>query len=263
MSGNGTNISILQKFMAKSIAVICAFAIIFVASGCSSDAEKIESTKVERNSIKAGNKEFDKRNFAKAMEYYQKALESNPASEKAKFNHAVAALLAPDLDSVARAEANQALIDLAKGAREPEVSENALYNLSNFLVYFGDAIQQQQQQNAGAPEMQQQGPNPVEYYKQAISGYEELLRRKPGDLKVTQNLRITQLKLPEDQQQQQNQNENQQDQQNQDQQQQQEQQQQQQQPQSDLLKALENHESETRQNARKVASPRTQTDKPW
>lgn len=243
--------------------MIIGLAFSTVTSSCSSDSDAFKSTKVERNAIKDGNKAYNDKEFAKAIEYYQKAIKSNPNSEKAKLNKAVATLLNPESDSTAMNEANQLLAGFAQSAMDPEVSDNALYNMSNFMVYMGDALAAQQQMQQ--PDQAQGSPNHVQLYKQAISGYEELLRRKPGDFKVTQNLRITQLKLPEDQQQQQ-QNQDQQDQQqNQEQQnqdQQDKQQQQQQQPEAAQLRALENHEAETRKNTRFV-EPRTQNDKPW
>lgn len=243
-----------------------------VGTGCSENTGPNTSNKTERNAIKAGNKAYHKREFSEAMEDYNRALESNPFSEVAKLNLAMATLLNNETDSMQRNVADSLLTSLSRAAENPEVSENALYTRANFAVYIGDELQNQANamQMGGAQQSAQQGPSAADYYKQAIEDYKELLRRKPGDLKVTQNLRITQLKLPPDQQNQNQQNpDNQQNQENQDNQDQNENKespapQQQQQPQADALNALEKREIQTRKKqAAPVRNERPTTDKPW
>ena len=240
------------------------FLVVPVLTGCS---EKVQSNKIERNAIKSGNKAYRQHNFTEAMEQYQKALDANPASEVAKLDLAMATLLSNEADSSMRQLADSYLKELAETATNPEVSENALYNMSNFAVYIGDELQSQAKSGEAEEMVKEFNGKATEYYKQAIEGYKELLRRKPGDLRVTQNLRIVQLKLPpedeNDQQQDQQQNQNQQQQQQQDQQ-QQSQQQQQQQPQADALNALEKRETQTRKKqVQPQKAERTSTDKPW
>lgn len=239
------------------LAVVGLFALGAVA--CS---EQVQSNKAERNAIKDGNKAFKKHEFANAMESYQDALDANSASEVAKLNLAMATLLSNEADSAQRETANRYLRDLSLQANDPEVSDNALYTMSNFSVYIGDELTRQAQTEAEQGMADELSKKSTEYYRQAIEGYKELLRRKPGDLKVTQNLRITQLKLPPEDNQSQDQNQEQ----NQDQQQQEQQQdqQQQQQPQADALNALEKREAQTRKKQVQPVNPSaSSTSKPW
>lgn len=238
-----------------------AFSLLLGASSCT---EHLQSNKAERNAIKSGNKSYKNREFADAAESYREALEANPNSEVAKLNLALATLISNEADSTRRAQADSLLQNLAQSASDPEVSEHALYTLSNFSVYIGDELKSQAESDADQGMAQELSKKSTEYYKQAISGYQELLRRKPGDLKVTQNLRITQLKLPPEQDNQDQDNQDQQEQQQDQQQEQQQQQQQQPQPQADALNALEKREMQTRKRQVQPATPvRSASDKPW
>lgn len=244
------------KIAALSVAAL----IVLSLTSCS---ERVESNKVERNAIKAGNKAFRQHNYSEAMEHYNDALEANPGSEVAQLNLALATLVSNEADSAQRQLANQYMQELSQSAKNPEVSENALYNMSNFAVYIGDELKSQAESGEEQQMAQEMNKKSTEFYKQAIEGYKELLRRKPGDLKVTQNLRIVQLKLPPEDNQDNNQNQDQQDQQ-QDQQQQQQQQQQQPQPQADALNALEKREAQTRKKqVQPQKNERSTTEKPW
>lgn len=246
-------------------AVFRAFMSCLVVLALCSCSQKVESNKTERNAIKSGNRAYQKHEFAKAADLYGKALQSNPESEVAKLNLAMALLLSNETDSAQRQMASEYLNELSRGATNPEVSENALYNMSNFAVYIGDELKQQAEMDADQSMGQEMSKKSTEFYKQAIECYKELLRRKPGDLKVTQNLRIVQLKLPPEENQDQNQqNDQQQQQQDQQEQEQQQQQQQQQQPQADALNALEKRETQTRKKQMQPVSPSASaTDKPW
>lgn len=264
----------LENFLRHRLSImkvkmrIFRFAIIFAVVGAvltmTSCSEKVESNKVERNAIKAGNKAFKEHNFNEAMSYYNKALEANPSSEVAKYDLALATLISYESDSTQRQTADQYLKELAQSAKNPEVSENALYTMSNFSVYVGDELKAQSESDADQQMAQELSKKSTEFYKQAIELYKELLRRKPGDLKVTQNLRITQLKLPPEDNQDNDQNQDQQNQEQQNQQDQQQQQQQQQQPQADALNALEKREAQTRKKqVQPQQAERPTTDKPW
>lgn len=250
-----------------SVIKIAVFAVIGfnLAFGLSSCSEKVESNKVERKAIKSGNSSYKKHDFKKAISEYNEALESNPTSEVAQFNKALATLVSNETDSVERAEANNILLALGAHANNPDVSENAIYTMANFSVYIGDELKAQAENDGDQGMAQELSKKSTEYYKQAIEGYKEILRRKPGDLRVTQNLRITQLKLPPEENQEQNQqDQQQQQQQDQEQEQQQQQQQQQQQPQADALNALEKREAQTRKRQVQPVQPQARTtDKPW
>lgn len=260
----------LRKLTSRSfspVVLLWAFAAGLVLCSCS---QRIDSNKEERNAVKAGNKAYKSHQYDEAISDYDEAIEANPASEKAKYNLALATLMYQGADSVALDRAQNYLVELAKNASDPDVAENAIYTMANAAVHIGDELKRQSEvQGEDQGMAQQMSQKSTEYYRQAIAGYQELLRRKPGDLKVTQNLRVTQLKLPPEQDgggggndnQNQDQNQDQQDQQNQNQQQQQ--QQQQPQPQADALNALEKREAQTRKRQVQPPAASARTDKPW
>lgn len=253
--------SLYNRFQVMFLKVAALSCLCILAAGCT---QKVQSNKVERNAIKAGNKAFNRHDFVEAVEDYQRAIDANPESEVGKLNFAMATLLNNESDSLQRAAADSLLGVLAKGTNNPDVSENALYTRANIAVYIGDEVQKMAQ--ADAETAQQVGQNAAQYYKMAIEDYKEILRRKPGDLKVTQNLRITQLKLPpEDQNNNSSNNDNNNDnQENQDQEQSQPQQQQQDQSKADALNALQKREVQTRKRQVQPVNPeRTSNEKPW
>lgn len=237
-----------------------------VLTSCSKNDEVkiIESNKKERNKIKEGNEKYGKRNFSEALARYREAMDANPNSEVAKLNYALAAFQSNEVDSTTRRMADSLLVTLSTSALDPEVGENAIYNRSNILVYIGDELKAQSETDAEPGMAQELSQQSTEMYKAAIEGYKELLRRKPGDLRVTQNLRVTQMKLPPESDGG-GSNDNQEDQQNQEQEQEQEQQQQQQQqPQADALNALQKREAQTRKKQNEPVTPvQITTDKPW
>lgn len=219
-------------------------------SGCSdgeSPDNAAKTTKVERNSIKDGNVAFNQGNFRKALDLYEDALTSSPASEAARYNKAVAMVkLSGGRDSSMIADATKIYDNLGETAADVSIKEKANYNLGNLAFYANDIDKS------------------IEYYKRA-------LRINPNNMKTRENLRVAQLKRRDDNQQQ-NQQQQQQDQQQQEQQQEQEQQQQQQQeqPQPDadadqILQSMQNRENQTRKEAEKNKSNahRSYSDKPW
>lgn len=219
-----------------------------------------ESYKAERNAIRSGNKYFEDEQYHRALEAYNKALEINDASIRARFNKAVTLFHLAGEDNRGtendpRVEAVDLLNGLLDDAKrlDTEVAEKAYYNLGN--AAFND-----------------------EQYGQSIELYKSALRINPDNDRTRENLRLAQLKKQE-QEQNQEQNQDQQDQKDQQQQQQQQQQpqqeqQQQQQPQQpkmdrsaqQILQSMQNKENATRKKVQAQEEPATgrpQTDKPW
>lgn len=225
-----------------------------------------ESYKAERNAIRSGNKYFEDEQYHRALEAYNKALEINDASIRARFNKAVTLFHLAGEDNRGtendpRVEAVYLLNGLLDDAKrlDTEVAEKAYYNLGN--AAFND-----------------------EQYGQSIELYKSALRINPDNDRTRENLRLAQLKKQEQEQNQDQQNEDQQDQkdqqqqqeQQQQQQQQEQQQQQQQQPQpqpqqmnrsaQQILQSMQNKENATRKKVQAQEEPATgrpQTDKPW
>ena len=254
-----------MKYIAILTNALFSLALCGMMSSC---AESDMSNKAERNAIKAGNSNFEKNKFKEAVSDYDEALEANPNSEAAIYNRAMATLHMEDADSAQLTDARKALSNLAKSGSNAAISERALYNLGNDAVYIGDAIKAaaEQEQGEAAGKMMEES---TAQYKQAIENYKEILRRNPTNMRALQNLRIAQLKLPEDQQggggDNNNQDQDQQQQQQQDQQQQQQQQQQEKDNNNDnqILQSVQNKENATRKQM-PVAPARTRTtDKPW
>lgn len=256
--------------------------IIFVS--CSSDST--ETTKEERRAVKKGNElyRYNKdreeymetvHDYAGAAEQYAKALESNPNSEIAKLNWAMASLMSNETDSLDCIVADSLMTNLALYAKDPLIARNAMYNQAKVYVDYGDQLSQAAKTEAEQAMGQQFEKQSIEYYEKAIDKYEELLRREPGNLEVTQNLRIVQLKLPENDDQQNQQDQQQQDQQNQQNQQDQQDQenkeqnkkqkeQEQNQPQADALNALQQREAQTmRKQGEPVKPTKGSSRKPW
>ena len=219
-------------------------------------AEKVESNRKERNAITAGNKLYNDGRYRAAMLKYQEALKMNPNSAVARYNLGLSQIRLGSNPS----DTTQTAKDMLKkgcesmemvsklGSQKPDLAAKANYNLGN--VCFNS-----------------------EGYPQALDYYKQALRLNPDDAAAKRNLRITQLKMQnqnqdkdknqdqnkdqnqdqnKDQNKDQNQNKNQ-DQnkdQNQDQQQNKNQQQQpqdiNQQTADQILKAMENKENQTR-----------------
>lgn len=247
------------------------------------DGDVVPTTKKERNFMYHGKADFDRQRYAEAEVNFKKALEINPENPEAKFNLASSYLkqrgedLSNQGDSLI-AEASKILQETASNPGKPNLQECSFYDLGNIAYKNED-------------------------YTNAIEMYKNALRVNPENDQARQNLRLAQLKKKEqdqnqdkqDQQDQQDQNKDQQDQnkdqqdqnkdqqdQNKDQQDQNKDQQdqskdQQQQPQGGLsqqnaeqiLKAMDDKESATRQKVEQMKydkerqSQRRQTTKPW
>lgn len=243
-------------------------------------ASEPQTTRKERNTLLKGNEAFNSKNYEKAIELYNMVLEINPASERAKYNLAVAMVKRADeiggaggndsdispsspnaTDSLSiglKQSANEIFNGLYRDSSDRLTRENSVYNSGNLLFSENELAQ-------------------------CIEQYKKALRLNPGNDNARHNLRVAQLRL---QQQQQNQDQNQdQDkdknedkQDNQEKQEDQQQQQQQQQPQpqpqpqpqkqtnsENILNAAQQNESKTRQRLEKQqmpVSPRYH-DKPW
>lgn len=215
-------------------------------------AEKVESNRKERNAITAGNKLYNDGRYRAAMLKYQEALKMNPNSAVARYNLGLSQIRLGSNPS----DTTQTAKDMLKkgcesmemvsklGSQKPDLAAKANYNLGN--VCFNS-----------------------EGYPQALDYYKQALRLNPDDAAAKRNLRITQLKMQnqnqdkdknqdqnKDQNQDQNKDQNQNKDQDQNKDQNQDQQQnknQQQQPQDinqqtadQILKAMENKENQTR-----------------
>jgi len=204
-----------------------------------------DSTKKERNLVRAGNTEFNKGNYAAALRLYDEALGVSPTSDAARFNRAVSLVKLSnpnDSSSTNIADAAKIYEDLGRTAKDMTIKEKAYYNLGNLAFH---------QQDYGKS---------IEYYK-------KVLRNNPANQQARENLRVAQLKMPDNDQ---NQDQNQEQQQEQQQQQQNKQQQQQQQQQmssnaEQILQTMQNRENQTRENAKEEERPAAVrgTDKPW
>ncbi len=132
-------------------------------------------TKQERVHLRNGNQLYEKKRYAEAEAEYKKALQANPASEKAQFNLATtlmrqgSATAKPDDKNNPMNQAEGLLTNLAKSAHDKQLRGKACYDLGNI------AYSRQQYDQA------------VEYYKHA-------LRCNPDDDQARQNLRLAQLK---------------------------------------------------------------------
>ncbi len=211
-----------------------------------------ESTRKERNYITEGNKLYNDGRYRAAYLKYQQALKENPSSVVARYNLGLSQIRLGSNPSDTTQAAKDMLANGAKameqvsqmGREKPMLASRANYNLGNIAFNSED-------------------------YANALNYYKQSLRLNPDDEAARRNLRITQLKLQnqnqdqnqdqdqnkdQDQNQDQNQDQQQNKDQNQDQNKDKNQDQNQQQNQPDInqqtadqiLKAMENKENQTR-----------------
>lgn len=244
-----------MKHISNLILTLAVLPALLAAWSCSSSGKGgYQSTKEERNLIKAGNREFADSDFIASMQRYAEAQTAAPGSEPARYNHtrAMSAFAGTQddkqRDSI-RANAGRVYDGIIQFAKDSTLRQKSAFNMGNMAF------------------RSQQYPASIDYYKEA-------LRIDPYNQKARENLLVA-LIMNQQQQDQQDQDQNQQDQQEQ-QQQEQEQQQEQPQPQQpqqqkdmsanaeQILQTMQNRENKTRQEAKDVpaSSPRT-TDKPW
>lgn len=141
-------------------------------------AEKVESNRKERNAITAGNKLYNDGRYRAAMLKYQEALKMNPNSAVARYNLGLSQIRLGSNPS----DTTQTAKDMLKkgcesmemvsklGGQKPDLAAKANYNLGN--VCFNS-----------------------EGYPQALDYYKQALRLNPDDAAAKRNLRITQLKM--------------------------------------------------------------------
>lgn len=236
--------------MKSRILIILSLLSFAVLSVGSISAQSAESNRKERNYITEGNKLYNDGRYRAAYLKYQQALKENPSSAVARYNLGLSQIRLGSNPSDTTQAAKDMLANGAKameqvsqmGREKPMLASRANYNLGNIAFNSED-------------------------YSNALNYYKQSLRLNPDDEAARRNLRITQLKLQnqnqdqdknqdqnqdqdKDQQQNQDQQQDQQQDQNQDQQNQDKQQQNQpdinQQTADQILKAMENKENQTR-----------------
>ena len=135
-------------------------------------------TTQERVCLRNGNKLYEKKRYAEAEVEYRKALQANPASEKARFNLATALMRQGSATAQQNDEKNpmiQAegiLANLAEGAQDKLLRGKACYDLGNIAYGRQD-------------------------YGKAVEMYKHALRCNPDDDQARHNLRLAQLKKQE------------------------------------------------------------------
>lgn len=152
-------------------------------------------------SLRAGDKAYDRSNYSKAEPHYRRAMEKDPSNWNAVYN------------------LGNSLYEQGKYEDASKVFEKAVANAPDTRAK-ADVLH-----NAGNAWLKQNK------FKEAIKAYENSLRLRPGDPDTKMNLQMAKKKNKEEEQRQQQKNQEQQQKQNQDQQQNQQDQQQNQQPQ--------------------------------
>lgn len=149
-----------------------------------------DSTRKERNFIKAGNEYFSQGNYQKALEFYKNALVENSNSVTALYNIALAhAKIATSYgDSIAI----KAFLNVPTS--NPAIQEKVLYNLGNIAFYRGDSIQNTAGELLNG--IIATSPEAIEFYKNSIDYYKQVLRLNPDNEQARVNLRVAQLRLP-------------------------------------------------------------------
>lgn len=262
-----------RRFFTFILILLCASASVELL------ASEPKTTRKERNMILKANEAFNNKDYEKAIELYNMALQINPAGERAKYNLAVAMVKradeiggaggndrnispaspdAPDSLSIGlKQNALKIFNELYDGSTDKLTRENSVYNSGN--LYFSE-----------------------NELTQSIEQYKKALRLNPGNENARHNLRVAQLRLQQQQQNQDNQDEQKQDQEekkDEEQEKEQEQQQPQQQPQQpqpqqqqpkqsnseNILNAAQQNESKTRQRLEKQQVPVAPRyhNKPW
>lgn len=146
-------------------------------------AQKVESNRKERNCITEGNKLYNDGRYRAAMQKYQEALRMNPSSAAGRYNLGLSQIRLGSNPSDTTSAAKEVLKNgctsmemVAKmGSRKPDLASKANYNLGNVCFDSED-------------------------YKRALDYYKQALRLNPDDAAAKRNLRITQLKMQNDNQ---------------------------------------------------------------
>lgn len=148
-----------------------------------------ESTRKERNFIKEGNEYFSKGNYENALKCYKMALVENPESETALYNRALAqTMINPD-------KGDTLFLDCVKLISNNKLKEKCYYNLGNIYFQKGDSIQIA---NGGYDQTGcATSPEAIEQYKKSINYYKDVLRLNPENENARYNLRVAQLRIPQ------------------------------------------------------------------
>lgn len=236
------------------------------AYGASAASNEASTTRKERNFIYEADKAFNSKNYVRAIELYNSALQINPQNEIALYNLAVAMTKRADEAGGAggnemqpgpsvpgpsdeqkasikmKVQADSIFTDLYKTANDKKIRENSIYNAGNLRFSAQD-------------------------YQGSIDSYKRALRLNPANNSARHNLRLAQLHLQQqnqdkDKDQKQDQDKDKDKDQQQDQQQQQQQQQQQeQQEQPQQQQNFSNRNSEQILNAAEQAEAATRRRK--
>ena len=148
-------------------------------------AQSAESTRKERNNITEGNKLYNNGRYRAAYLKYQQALKENPSSAVARYNLGLSQIRLGSNPSDTTQAAKDMLENGKKvmeqvsqmGREKPMLASRANYNLGNIAFNSED-------------------------YSNALNYYKQSLRLNPDDEAARRNLRITQLKLQNQNQQQ-------------------------------------------------------------
>lgn len=124
-------------------------------------------------SLRDGDRQFDKKEYAKAEEHYRKALDAAPANPNAAYNTGSAAYHQGHYDQAA-----EMFEKAVQQAKTPAERADALHNLGNAFFKTGK-------------------------YSEAVKAYENSLRNRPADPDTRWNLQMAKKKLQAEQQNQQ------------------------------------------------------------
>ena len=148
-------------------------------------------------SARAGEKAFQKGDYAKAEQEYRQAAAGSPDKPALQFNHGAAAYKSGNYDAAAQSFAKAVQTDV------PKLQQDDYYNLGNTQYRIG-----QKTGKANPPET-------IKHWEQAVQSYETALQLKSDDADAKYNRdlvkrRLEELKKQQQQQQQQDQDKNQQ-----------------------------------------------------
>lgn len=144
---------------------------------------KGQTTRTERKCILQGNDLYRQQKYGEAIKSYEAALKDNPASAEASYNIGLAYLqlaAGKNVDEKNREKYMKEGIErmdaaTKHSATKPALASRANYNLGNIAFN-------------------------KEEYEQALQLYKQALRLNPNDEDARRNLRITQLKMQQNQQ---------------------------------------------------------------
>ncbi len=179
----------------KRTAIIFFALLAAIIAGAPESFAQAESNRQERNFITEGNKLYNEGRYRAALLKYQDALKANPSSAAGRYNLGLSQIRLGSNPSDTTQAAKDMLQSGCKtmeqvaqmGREKPQLAARANYNLGNVAFNSED-------------------------YSGALNYYKQALRLNPDDEAARRNLRITQLKLQnqnKDQNQDQNKDQNQ------------------------------------------------------